>query len=63
MVDLMLRCGADSNMIDGNGNMPIHIAADGKMSDITQVLCRGPAAKPACEVIKADPNARNLDGK
>ncbi|XP_072050550.1 nuclear factor NF-kappa-B p105 subunit-like isoform X2 [Amphiura filiformis] len=62
MVDLLLRCGADPNMIDGNGNMPLHIAAEESLTEITQVLCRGPIAKAACDIIKADLNARNLDG-
>ena len=62
MVDLLLRCGADPNMIDGDGNMPLHIAAKESLTEITQVLCHGPIAKPAGELIKTDVNARNLDG-
>ena len=62
MVDLLLRCGADPNMIDGEGNMPVHIAANEGLRDIMQVLCKGPVAKAACKVIRCDINARNLDG-
>ena len=67
IVELLLRCGADPNIMDHAGNMPIHLAAQRQLSDITGILVQGPALPPgksqtAIEPIRAELNVKNLDG-
>ncbi|XP_022087493.1 nuclear factor NF-kappa-B p105 subunit-like [Acanthaster planci] len=67
VVEVLLRCGADPNILDHNGNMPLHLAAEHGLKDITLLLIQGPPPPPGqnrstIEPIKADLNAKNLDG-
>lgn len=62
MVHLLLRCGADPNVLDQNGFNALHHAVDAKFHAAITALLEGPPGKPALPLIPVDADALNLDG-